>query len=137
MTTTTGPSARAATGTWRPSADDPVRACPVSPVVDIVFSRWTTPVLWSLSEYGVQRFVELERRLGITPKVLTQRLRQLERDGLVVRRHHPGVPPRVEYEISALGSSLAPVFAALSDWSSEHLADVERARDTYAGPLPR
>jgi len=55
-------------------------------VVDIVFSRWTTPILWTLNEYGRQRFVELQRRIPtITPKVLTQRLRQLERDGLVQR----------------------------------------------------
>lgn len=110
---------------------DPESACPVSPVVDIVFSRWTTPILWALHEYGRQRFVELERRIGtITPKVLTQRLRQLERDGLVVRTYHAEVPPRVEYEISELGRSLAPLFAALSEWSV-HLDAVERARVAY------
>jgi DNA-binding HxlR family transcriptional regulator len=113
-------------------------ACPVSPVVDLVFSRWTTPVLWALNESGVLRFVELERRLGgITSKVLTQRLRQLERDGLVRRQYHPEVPPRVEYEITGLGRSLSPVFAALSQWSDAHLPDVEKARASYTGPLPR
>jgi DNA-binding HxlR family transcriptional regulator len=104
-------------------------ACPIAPVVDIVFSRWTTPILWALQLHGRQRFVELERRLStITPKVLTQRLRQLERDGLVLRTYHPEVPPRVEYEISELGRSLAPVFAALTEWSAAHLHEVERAR---------
>ncbi|MER7717312.1 helix-turn-helix domain-containing protein [Streptomyces flaveolus] len=111
---------------------DPELACPVSPVVDIVFSRWTTPILWSLHTYGRQRFVELERRIArITPKVLTQRLRQLERDGLVVRTYHPEVPPRVEYEISELGRSLAPLFAHLSEWATENLVKVEQARITY------
>ncbi|MFI2378665.1 winged helix-turn-helix transcriptional regulator [Streptomyces sp. NPDC018964] len=111
---------------------DPELACPVSPVVDIVFSRWTTPVLWTLHTYGRQRFVELQRRIGgVTPKVLTQRLRQLERDGLVVRTYHPEVPPRVEYEISELGLSLAPLFAHLSEWASAHLGEVERARRAY------
>lgn len=110
---------------------DPENACPIAPVVDIVFSRWTTPILWTLNEYGRQRFVELERRIAtITPKVLTQRLRQLERDGLVVRTYHPEVPPRVEYEISELGRSLAPLFAALSEWSV-NLDRVERAREAY------
>jgi DNA-binding HxlR family transcriptional regulator len=124
--------------TWKPDADDPVRACPISAVVDLVFSRWTTPILWALNEYGVQRFVELERRLGtITSKVLTQRLRQLERDGLVRRQYHPEVPPRVEYEITDLGRSLAPVFAALGEWSAANLASVEEARAAYDGPLPR
>jgi DNA-binding HxlR family transcriptional regulator len=115
-----------------------VRACPIGPVVDLVFSRWTTPVLWALNEYGVQRFVELQRRLGtITPKVLTQRLRQLERDGFVRRRYYAEVPPRVEYEITELGRSLAPVFAALGEWSSGHFTAVEEARAAYDGPLPR
>jgi DNA-binding HxlR family transcriptional regulator len=111
---------------------DPRLACPIGPVVDIVFSRWTTPILWSLHTHGRQRFVELERRITkITPKVLTQRLRQLERDGLVVRTYHPEVPPRVEYEISELGRSLAPLFAHLADWSADHLDEVERSRRAY------
>ncbi|PBC61077.1 transcriptional regulator [Streptomyces sp. Tue6028] len=111
---------------------DPEAACPIAPVVDIVFSRWTTPILWALHEYGRQRFVELERRITrITPKVLTQRLRQLERDGLVVRTYHPEVPPRVEYEISELGRSLAPLFATLAEWAAVNLDKVEEARVAY------
>jgi DNA-binding HxlR family transcriptional regulator len=109
----------------------PEQACPIDPVVDLVFSRWTTPILWTLNEYGRQRFSELERRITtVTPKVLTQRLRQLERDGLVVRTYHPEVPPRVEYEISALGRSLAPLFATLAEWSV-NLDKVEKARQDY------
>jgi len=109
----------------------PAQACPIAPVVDIVFSRWTTPILWTLNEYGRHRFVELERRITtITPKVLTQRLRQLERDGLVVRTYYPEVPPRVEYEISDLGRSLAPLFATLAEWSV-NLDEVEQARLNY------
>lgn len=109
----------------------PELACPITPVVDVVFSRWTTPILWVLNEFGRHRFVELERRITtITPKVLTERLRRLERDGLVVRTYHPEVPPRVEYEISELGRSLAPLFAALSEWSV-NLDKVEQARVDY------
>jgi DNA-binding HxlR family transcriptional regulator len=109
----------------------PEQACPISPVVDLVFSRWTTPILWVLNEYGRQRFVELERRIAtISPKVLTQRLRQLERDGMVTRTYHPEVPPRVEYEISDLGRSLGPLFASLSIWSA-NLPKVEQAREAY------
>jgi DNA-binding HxlR family transcriptional regulator len=110
----------------------PAQACPISPVVDIVFSRWTTPILWTLHASGRQRFVELQRRIEtITPKVLTQRLRQLERDGLVIRTYHPSVPPRVEYEISELGLSLAPLFAQLAHWADAHLDDVDAARRSY------
>jgi DNA-binding HxlR family transcriptional regulator len=109
----------------------PELACPIAPIVDIVFSRWTTPILWALNEYGRQRFVELERRIAtITPKVLTQRLRQLERDGLITRTYHAEVPPRVEYEISDLGRSLGPMFATLADWSP-NLGKVEAAREAY------
>lgn len=115
--------------------DDPMSACPISEVVDVVFSRWTTPILWLLHDRGRLRFVELERGIGgITPKVLTQRLRQLERDGLVSRTYHPEVPPRVEYEITELGRSLAPVFAVLATWSREHLDRVRQARARFDGP---
>ena len=109
----------------------PELACPIAPVVDIVFSRWTTPILWTLNEFGRHRFVELERRITtISPKVLTQRLRQLERDGLVVRTYHAEVPPRVEYEISDLGRSLGPLFATLAEWSG-NLDKVGEARAAY------
>lgn len=111
---------------------DAVEACPISPVVDLVFSRWSTPILWVLKEHGRQRFVQIRRRLpAITPKVLTERLRQLERDGLITRSYHPEIPPRVEYEISDLGRTLGPVFSVLTDWSDAHLASVEAARHTY------
>ena len=114
------------------AAIDPQQVCPINDVIEIVFSRWTTAILWTLHEGGRQRFVELERSIGtITPKVLTQRLRQLERDGLVVRTYHPEVPPRVEYEISELGLSLAPLFASLATWSAGHLSSVEKARLDY------
>jgi DNA-binding HxlR family transcriptional regulator len=107
------------------------QACPITPVVDIIFSRWTTPILWTLNAFGRHRFVELERRIPtITPKVLTQRLRQMERDGLVVRTYHAEVPPRVEYEISDLGRSLAPLFATLAEWSV-NLGKVDQARQDY------
>ncbi len=116
---------------------DPEQACPIAPVVDIVFSRWTTPILWALNEFGRQRFVELARRIStITPKVLTQRLRQLERDGLVVRTYYAEVPPRVEYEISELGRSLAPLFATLAEWSAVNLEKVERARREHDAERP-
>lgn len=120
------------TTSWSAIDVDPELACPIAPVVDIVFSRWTTPILWSLHTFGRQRFVQLERRIvGITPKVLTQRLRQLERDGMVTRTYYPEMPPRVEYEISALGLTLAPLFANLAEWAATNLDHVEEARQDY------
>ncbi|MDT3440391.1 MULTISPECIES: helix-turn-helix domain-containing protein [unclassified Pseudofrankia] len=115
-------------------------SCPITPVVDIVFSRWTTPILWQLNTHGRQRFSDLRALVGgITPKVLTQRLRQLERDGLVSRTMYGEIPPRVEYEITDLGRSLAPVFASLVTWSTGHLTEVDTAREEYDHsdkPLP-
>ena len=121
---------------WRVDARSAgAQACPIGPVADLVFSRWTTPILWTLTRSGRLRFVELQRRITtITPKVLTSRLRQLERDGLVRRYYHPEVPPRVEYEITELGLSLGPLFATLAEWSSEHLSDVEKARLEFDQP---
>lgn len=110
----------------------PQDACPVGLAVEVLSSRWTTPVLWTLHEFGRQRFVELERRIGsITPKVLTQRLRQLERDGLVRRHPYSEVPPRVEYEITDLGASLAPIFAQLTEWGTQNAGTVAQARAAY------
>ncbi|MBL7498663.1 helix-turn-helix transcriptional regulator [Frankia sp. CNm7] len=107
-------------------------SCPINPVVDLVFSRWTTPILWVLRLHGRQRFNEIERRLPtISPKVLTQRLRQLERDGLVARTYYAEIPPRVEYEMTQLALSLVPVFETLVDWSEAHLHEVEQARHAY------
>jgi DNA-binding HxlR family transcriptional regulator len=121
-----------------PAATD--SGCPIAPVIDIVFSRWTTPILWQLHTHGRQRFNDLKDLAGgITAKVLTQRLRQLERDGLVARFYFGEVPPRVEYEITPLGASLAPVFASLVTWSTANLDQVGAARTAYdkAGkPLP-
>lgn len=124
-----GTRAAAARAAAPPSAE---QACPIGLVVDMVFSRWTTPILWTLNEFGRQRFVELERRIGtITPKVLTQRLKQLERDGLVERTYYPEVPPRVEYQISDLGRSLAPLFSTLAMWTADNMPKVQQARQAY------
>ncbi|MFH8567776.1 winged helix-turn-helix transcriptional regulator [Streptomyces sp. NPDC017993] len=113
-------------------AEQTEQACPINPVVDLLFSRWTTPIVWVLEHHGRLRFNELQRLVpSITPKVLTQRLRQLERDGLVIRTYHAEIPPRVEYEISDLGRTLVPVFRTLHDWSGAHLPQVAAARRAY------
>ncbi|MEW2395675.1 helix-turn-helix domain-containing protein [Streptomyces sp. NPDC046862] len=101
-------------------------------MVDLVFSRWSTPILWVLHHHGRLRFNQLQRLLGdVTPKVLTTRLRQLERDGLVIRTYHAEIPPRVEYEISELGNSLRPVFRTLDEWGATHLPEIAIAREKY------
>lgn len=108
--------------------------CPISPAVDVLMGRWTSPILWMIEHHGGLRFNQLRDRLpSITPKVLTQRLRQLERDGFVTRTYHPEMPPRVEYEVTALGRTLVPLFKLLAAWSEQHIEDVLEARRRYDG----
>lgn len=135
MTTTTSTPA-----TTAPGGDLRHDPCPVSPVIDVVFSRWTTPILWLLQHQGPLRFNAVRDALGtVTPKTLTQRLRQLERDGLITRTQHLQVPPRVDYEITTLGLSLSPVFRMLVDWSADKMPSVQQSRAHYdesGRPMP-
>ena len=110
----------------------PEDPCPIGPVVDLVFGRWTTHVLWVLTNDGRMRFTELQQQLPmVSPKVLTQRLRKLERDGLVERTYFPEMPPRVEYETTELGRTLSPVFQTLAAWSDRHMDQIASARQRY------
>ena len=93
-------------------------SCPVELTVDVVGGRWRTVILSHLKE-GVHRYGELRRRTpGITDKMLTQRLRELEADGLVARRDLGTAAPHVEYDLTDEGRSLAPVLQALYDWGA-------------------
>ncbi|MFI6818556.1 winged helix-turn-helix transcriptional regulator [Nonomuraea sp. NPDC050328] len=106
--------------------------CPIGPAADLIFGRWTAQVVWVLNHHGRLRFTELQRMVpAITPKVLTGRLRQLERDGLVERTYHAEMPPRVEYATTPLARSLTPVFDALATWSDAHLGQIATARERY------
>ena len=106
--------------------------CPIEPAVELLFGRWTSHVLWELSHHGRMRFGELAASVpGVTPRVLTERLRQLERDGLVQRTYHREVPPRVEYEATALAETLTPIFRELAEWSTQHAQEVQKAQRRY------
>jgi DNA-binding HxlR family transcriptional regulator len=81
---------------------------------------------------GPKRYSEISRQLaGVSQKMLTQTLRNLERDGLVTRTVTPSVPARVDYELTPLGQSLARVLGQLKTWAEQHMAEVDRARSTY------
>src|SRR5437868_14689360 len=90
--------------------------CPAEITLAVIGGRWKTLNLYHLFQ-GVKRFSELQRAIdGITQKMLTQQLREMERDGLVHREVYPQVPPRVEYSLTSLGESLKPVIAAMCEW---------------------
>ena len=107
----------------RPSRSEDL-PCSVGDAVDVFASRWKGQILWYLQD-GPQRFMELRRQIpAVSPKVLTQKLRELERDGLVRREHHPEIPPRVEYSMTPLGRSVLPVLETIESWWKEHGAKV-------------
>lgn len=109
----------------------------MAPIVDLFGGRWKTEILWRLED-GPCRFNQLRRLIpAVSQKMLTQQLRQLERDGLVRREHFPEIPPRVEYSMTPLGKSLQPVFAKLGTWGRTHMSEVTAARISYETPPAR
>ena len=111
--------------------------CPTRVVLDRIGDKWTVLVIGSLED-GSLRFSELRARIGgVAPKVLTQTLRAMERDGLLTRTVHAQVPPRVDYELTPLGASLTGPIATLTDWAETHLSLILASRESYdaeAGP---
>lgn len=112
-------------------SDISLKVCSYSHVLEIISDKWTALVLYSL-ENGTIRYGEIKRRIeGISQKMLTQTLKQLERDGLVSRKVTPSVPPIVEYTLTPLGETLIPYMKMLKEWASEHYSAVRKAREEY------
>lgn len=87
----------------------------------VVAGKWKVAIVWHLS-FGTRRFAEVRDLLpGVSEKVLTAQLRQLERDGVLRRIVTPSVPPRVDYELTAAGWELIPIMQLMCDWGSKHL----------------
>ena len=107
--------------------------CPMEATLDLIGGKWKAVLLFRLSE-GTKRYNELRRLLcRITPRMLTQQLRELERDGLVVRTVYAEVPPRVEYSLSANGQTLQPVLDSLMLWGQQKGLPLVREREEIAG----
>jgi DNA-binding HxlR family transcriptional regulator len=112
-------------------ADAYLRTCPSRTVLDVLANKWVTLIVPALRG-GPMRFGLLRRRLdGITQKSLTQALRSLERDGLVTRTVYPTIPPRVDYELTALGHSASGLLEQLRAWAEIHMADILASRAKY------
>lgn len=109
--------------------------CPVARTAKIVSGKWTLLIFRDLAG-GTRRFNELERSLdGISPKTLSQRLRSLERAGMIERRAYAQVPPRVEYSLTAKGQALIPVIENMREYGTTWLAleaTAEASRDLVA-----
>jgi DNA-binding HxlR family transcriptional regulator len=105
--------------------------CPTRQVLDRIGDKWTALIIGVLEE-ETMRFSEIKRRIGgISQKMLTQTLRNLERDGLVTRTVYAEVPPRVEYALTPLGETLVMPLTAIRQWAEANIGDVVTAQSDY------
>ena len=113
----------------KPNLYDP--NCPSRTVLDRIGDKWSTLVVLTLLD-GPLRFSHLRTQIGgVAPKVLTETLRRLERDGILTRTAYREIPPRVEYELTPLGSSLEEPVQAITSWAEQNVPKIERARVAY------
>ncbi|AFW01052.1 putative transcriptional regulator [Gluconobacter oxydans H24] len=104
----------------------------VTELIGRVADKWTMIILEVLEEHRELRFTELARKVeGISQKMLTQTLRHMERDGMVIRTIHPVIPPRVDYRLTPLGLSLGAAFCGVWIWAEKNLTEVEAARTAF------
>ena len=104
----------------------------MSDVLNRIGDKWSVMVVGMLSRSGTLRFNELKRSInGVSQRMLTLTLRNLERDGLVTRAVYPEIPPRVEYSLTSLGKTLTGPIDALWDWSAENHDAIVAAREIY------
>jgi DNA-binding HxlR family transcriptional regulator len=109
-------------------ADAFCAVCPTRAVLDRLASKWTVLIVDALNQEPL-RYGALHRRIeGVSQKMLTQTLRDLERDGLVLRTVYPTVPPQVEYRLTPLGRSLSEPVRAIRVWAEDHINQILRAR---------
>jgi len=107
------------------------RECPVRDVLDRIGDKWSTLILGSLSD-GPRRFSALQRAVpDISKRMLTQTLRELERDGLIARAVFPTKPPSVEYRLTLLGETMLEPFTALIQWADRSHAAIKTAREAF------
>lgn len=96
--------------------------------MDVMGGKWKPLILFLLHKVGTMRFSDLNKMIeGITQKMLTQQLRELESDGLVARKVYPVVPPKVEYTITEYGLSLIPILHDMESWGKKHREGVVNA----------
>jgi DNA-binding HxlR family transcriptional regulator len=96
--------------------------CAVEACLEVIGGKWKGVILHHLMTLGVLRFNEIQRlKPELSPRILTAQLRELENDGVIVRKVYPVVPPKVEYSLSNVGQSLKPLILAMQQWGDEHL----------------
>ncbi len=102
----------------------PIDIVPFNYAVSLIGGKWKMQILFWLWKNDVMRYSALKRNLGnVTHKMLSEKLKELETDGLIVRCEYPGVPPKVEYSLSDLGKTLMPVLQSICSWGHAHIPD--------------
>jgi DNA-binding HxlR family transcriptional regulator len=125
------PGSSEVTDPWDAHQWDTREGCEVRQILDRIADKWSLLAI-ALLEGRTLRFNELRREIdGISQRMLTVTLRQLERDGLVTRTVYPVVPPRVEYALTPLGRTLHSTIQALVTWTETHQEEVAAARAAY------
>jgi len=120
---------RKTTDSNRPTVND--RNCPARLILDHLADKWAVLIVVRLAS-GTLRFAELRRAVdGISQKMLTVTLRDLERDGLVIRKLYASVPPKVEYSLTSLGSSLVDKVKELCSWAEANSGEILKARERF------
>ncbi|WP_221347677.1 winged helix-turn-helix transcriptional regulator [Streptomyces beigongshangae] len=100
-------------------------SCGLDAAVDVVGGKWKPLILWALHDAGTLRFGELRRNVpGVSEKVLSQQVRELEADGVVHREVYGEVPPRVEYSLTELGQALNTALLPLGEWGERHMREI-------------
>lgn len=126
------PKQHKAIATHQPVQVDPKIEKLVREIIERVADKWTMLILEVLEAHGTMRFTQLGRLVGgISQKMLTKTVRQMESDGLVKRTIYPVIPPRVEYELTPLGRSLSAAFCGVWLWAEAHYDEIARARDAF------
>lgn len=115
-----------------PAEVDPKIEALVREIIERVADKWTMLVLEVLVEHGSVRFTRLGKLVGgISQKMLTKTVRQMESDGLITRTIHPVIPPRVEYTLTELGHSLSAAFCGVWIWAEQHYDEIAASRKRF------
>ncbi|SFC60673.1 transcriptional regulator, HxlR family [Nocardioides terrae] len=112
-------------------------SCPSRRLLDAIGDKWVSLVVVALGLRGPLRYSQLSAQIaGVSQKMLTQTLRGMERDGLLLRTVTPSVPVRVDYELTPLGASLLDVLRHVKEWAEAHMGEVDAARAAYDARPP-
>jgi DNA-binding HxlR family transcriptional regulator len=103
--------------------------CPVEATLDVIGGKWKVVILFHLTHKGPHRFSELRRKIpGVSERMLTQQLREIEEDGIVHREVYPEVPPKVEYSLTDYGKTLRPITEVMCVWGQRHIKRLKASK---------